>query len=106
MNFIEQAEQEANERKTSQPIVDELNKRIDHLEERLHDALHHTYVGETYGLYAMNGELHITYQDGERELTMCTESLFKNLPFIIDQVCKQQKKMNKMYLKEIKNALK
>ena len=106
MNLQEQSEQEANERKTSQPIVDELNKRIDHLEERLHDALHHTYVGETYDLYATNGELHITYRGGERELTMCTESLFKDLPFIIDQVCKEQKKMNKMYLKQIKNALK
>lgn len=101
MNLQEQSEQEK-----SIMIIEELNKRIDHLEERLHDALHHTYVGETYDLYVMNGELNITYQDGERELTMCAESLFKDLPFIINQVCKEQKKMNKMYLKQIKNALK
>ena len=102
MNLQEQLEQE----KIIQKLQKKLNERIDHLEERLHDALHHTYVGETYDLYVRDGELNITYQEGERELTMCTESLFKDLPFIIDLVCEEQKKMNKMYLKQIKNALK
>tara|TARA_B110000285_G_scaffold31108_1_gene32012 strand:+ start:414 stop:719 length:306 start_codon:yes stop_codon:yes gene_type:complete len=101
MNLQEQSEQERIIQNTK-----ELNERIDHLEEMLHDALHYTYVGETYDLYARDGELHITYQDGGRELIMCTESLFKDLPFIINQVCKEQKKMNKMYLKQIKKALK
>ena len=101
MNLQEQSEQEIIIQNTK-----ELNERIDRLKERLHDALHHTYVGETYDLYVRDGELHITYQDGGRELIMCTESLFKDLPFIINQVCKEQKKMNKMYLKQIKKALK
>ena len=101
MNLQEQSEQERIIQNTK-----ELNERIDHLEEMLHDALHYTYVGETYDLYVRDGELHITYQDGGRELIMCTESLFKDLPFIINQVCKEQKKMNKMYLKQIKKALK
>tara|TARA_R110002110_G_scaffold393095_1_gene606743 strand:+ start:86 stop:496 length:411 start_codon:yes stop_codon:yes gene_type:complete len=64
-----------------------------------------TYVGDTNDLYVMNGELHISYGD-EKTLTMCAEQLFKDLPFIINQVCKEQKKMNKMYLKMIKKALK
>ena len=101
MNLQEQSEQER-----SIMIIEELNKTIETLEEMLHDALCHTYVGETHDLYVRDGELYITYQDGERELTICTESLFKDLPFIIDQVCKEQKKMNKMYLKQIKKALK
>ena len=101
MNLQEQSEQERIIQNTK-----ELNERIDFLEERLHDALHHTYVGETDDLYVMNGELHITYYDGQRTLTIDSESLFKDLPFIINQVCKEQKKMNKMYLKQIKKALK
>ena len=101
MNLQEQSEQERIIQNT-----EELNERIDHLEKMLHDALHHTYVGETYDLYIRDGELNITYQEGKRELTMCTEQLFKDLPFIINQVCKEQKKMSKMYLKQIKNALK
>tara|TARA_R110000796_G_scaffold89370_1_gene192859 strand:- start:12 stop:317 length:306 start_codon:yes stop_codon:yes gene_type:complete len=101
MNLQEQSEQEKNI-----ILIQDLKETIERLEERLQCALNHTYVGNTDDLYVMNGELHITYYDGQRTLTMDSESLFKDLPFIINQVCKEQKKMNKMYLKQIKKALK
>ena len=35
---------------------------------------------------------------------MEVEQLFKDLPFIINQVCKEQKKMQEMHLEMIKEA--
>lgn len=84
-----------------------LEKNIEELTGALEAARANTYVGKTTDLYVVSGELYIQYGDnGEKNLIMCTEQLFKDLPFIITQVVKDNAKMQKMYLKEIKNALK
>ena len=84
-----------------------LKNKILHLKNELANARMNTYVGKTTDLYVVSGELYIQYgENGEKNLIMCTEQLFKDLPFIITQVVKDNAKMQKMYLKEIKNALK
>ena len=87
--------------------IELLENNIEELTGALEAARANTYVGRTTDLYAWNGDLHIQYGDrGERSLIMCTEQLLKDLPFIIRTVVKQNAKMKKMYLKEIKKALK
>ena len=44
--------------------------------------------------------------DNERWLVYNTDQLFKDLPFIINQVVKENKKMQQMYLDNIKEELK
>jgi hypothetical protein len=62
-----------------------------------------TYVGETYSLHCIDGELHIQYGDNKL-LVMDVDQLYKDLPSIIIMVCKEQKKMQEMNLKMIKEA--
>ena len=53
--------------------------------------------------------MHICYGYGaedERELVYSVNSLFEDLPFIINQVCKEQKKEQAENLKRIKDELK
>jgi hypothetical protein len=85
----------------------ELQKKIDSLEAQLKEARTHTYVGETTSLHCSNGELYIGYDNWGREscLVLDVNQLYRDLPFIISQVCKEQKKMQKMHLKMIKETL-
>tara|TARA_R110000824_G_scaffold64805_3_gene169178 strand:- start:2181 stop:2450 length:270 start_codon:yes stop_codon:yes gene_type:complete len=85
-----------------------LKNRIKELEEQLEQANKHTYIHETLSLHCSNGELYIEYgdPDNEKVLVMNTDQLFKDLPFIVSQVVKENKKMQDMYLNSLKDSLK
>tara|TARA_R110002096_G_scaffold168486_1_gene339296 strand:+ start:72 stop:290 length:219 start_codon:yes stop_codon:yes gene_type:complete len=65
----------------------------------------HTYIHETNHLYCSDGEMHIGYGD-DNWVVYNTDQLIKDLPFIINQVIKENKKMQEMYLDLIKEELK
>tara|TARA_R110002167_G_scaffold89907_2_gene242527 strand:- start:6216 stop:6449 length:234 start_codon:yes stop_codon:yes gene_type:complete len=67
-----------------------------------------TYVGETLSLHCQDGELNIWHGDidDQRLLVMDIEQLYKDLPHIISLVVEEQKKMQAMYLNEIKESIK
>lgn len=65
----------------------------------------HTYIHETNHLYCSDGEMHIGYGD-DNWVVYNTDQLIKDLPFIINQVIKENKKMQDMYLDLIKEELK
>lgn len=87
---------------------DDLIDRIYELEEKLKESKKHTYIHETHNLYCSDGEMHFGYGDVDNEkwLVYNVDSLFKDLPFIITQVVKENKKMQEMYLDLIKQSLK
>jgi hypothetical protein len=74
----------------------------------LKESKQNTYIHETNHLYCQDGELHIHYGDVENDnwLVWNTDSLYKDLHFIISQVVKENKKMQQMYLNNIKDSLK
>tara|TARA_R110000796_G_scaffold245401_1_gene369582 strand:- start:34 stop:321 length:288 start_codon:yes stop_codon:yes gene_type:complete len=68
-----------------------------------------TYIHETNHLYCENGEMYIGYGnvgEDEKWVVYNTDQLFKDLPFIINQVVKENDKQQKMYLDSIKDSLK
>lgn len=65
----------------------------------------YTYIHETENLYCSDGEFYIGYGD-DNWVVYNTDQLFKDLPFIINQVVKENKKMQTMYLDLIKEELK
>ncbi len=90
-----------------------LKSKILELEEQLKNAKEckfgkTNYIHETSNLYCIDGEMHIEYGEGENQkcLIYNTDQLFKDLPFIINQVVKENKKMQDMHLREIKDELK
>ena len=86
--------------------IAELEKKIRILKVKLEEARKYTYVGETHQLHCSDGELYIGYDRYGEECTLVMDvnQLYRDLPFIIDQVCKEQKKMQQMHLKLIKEA--
>jgi len=84
--------------------IEKLETRIKILEAQLQEAQSHTYIGETDSLHCSDGELYIGYDD-EKTLVMEVDQLFRDLPSIISMVTKEQKKMQQMHLKMIKEAL-
>ena len=64
-----------------------------------------TYIHETNHLYCQDGELHIGYGK-DKWVVFNVEHLFKDLGFIVDQVVKENKKMQDMHLSSIKDSLK
>ena len=70
----------------------------------LEDLNNTTYIHETHHLQCSDGEMHIGYGD-DKWLIYNTDQLFKDLPFIINQVVKENAKMQKMYLSQIKEEL-
>jgi hypothetical protein len=64
----------------------------------------HTYIHETNHLYCSDGEMHIGYGD-DNWVVYNIDQLIKDLPFIINQVVKENKKMQDMYLSLIKERL-
>ena len=67
-----------------------------------------TYIHETHHLYCSDGEMHIGYGDSDdsKWVVYNTDQLFKDLPFIINQVVKENAKMQEWYLDKIKDELK
>ena len=67
----------------------------------------HTYIHETHTLYCSDGELCIEYGDISNPSTLVIncEQLYKDLPFIISQVIKEQDKTHKMHKDAIKQSL-
>jgi len=84
------------------------DKRIKELEEKLDQALKHTYVYNTHTLHCANGELYIGYGDdieGSRSLVIEINTIYNDLPFLVSQVCKEQKKNQDDTLQRIKESL-
>ena len=78
---------------------------IEDLQSQLASAKKNTYIYETHHLYCQDGEMHIGFGD-DKWLVYNTDQLYKDLPFIINQVIKENKKMQDMYLDLIKDELK
>ena len=85
-----------------------LQQRITELEGNLLEAKSHTYIHETHSLHCSDGEMYFYHGDidDEKVLVYNTDQLFKDLPFIINQVCQENKKMQDWYLGKIKDELK
>ena len=64
-----------------------------------------TYIHESNTLHCHDGELHIQYGK-DNWVVFNVEHLFKDLGFIVDQVVKENKKMQDMHLSLIKDSLK
>ena len=90
-----------------QAKVEEQQELIAVLYKQLDEKDNHTYVGETHTLHCSDGELVIGYGsiDEDKTLVMDADQLFRDLPSIISMVTKEQKKMQEMHLKMIKEAL-
>ena len=92
-------------------LIDEvydLKEKIKELESKLFLAKKHTYIHETHHLYCDSGEMHFGFGDADDDkwLVYNTDQLLKDLPFIINQVIKENKKMQDYYLPKIKEELK
>jgi len=89
-----------------QELIAVLYKQLDE-KEHYEIITNHTYVGETHTLHCSDGELVIGYGnvDEDKTLVMDADQLFRDLPSIIKMVTKEQKKMQKMHLKMIKETL-
>lgn len=87
---------------------DNLIDKIYKLEQQLKEAKKHTYIYESHSLQVWDGELHIGYGDlnDEKSLVWNVESLYKDLPFIITQVIKEQNKTHNMHYDLIVESLK
>lgn len=79
--------------------------RIKQLEQQLKEAKEYTYVHETSSLHCANGELHIGYGDDLKWLIFNVEELYSDLPFIVNQVVKEQKEQQEMILKSLKETI-
>ena len=84
--------------------IEKLEKEIEILKAQLEEARAHTYIYDTDSLWCSDGELYIGYNN-DKTLVMCVDQLFRDLPSIIRMVTKEQKKMQEMHHKMIKEAL-
>ena len=84
--------------------VEKLEAQIEILKAQLKEAQSHTYIYDTHTLWCSDGELYFGYND-DKTLVMDVDQLFRDLPSIISMVTKEQKKMQQMHLKMIKEAL-
>lgn len=66
------------------------------------------YIHETTSLHCSDGELYIQYGSIEKpkQIVFNVENLYKDLGFIVNQVVKENNKMQKMYLNSLKDELK
>jgi hypothetical protein len=63
-----------------------------------------TYIHETHHLCCYDGEMHIGYGE-DKWLVYNAEQLIKDLPFIISEVIRENKKQQRMYISLIKEQL-
>tara|TARA_R110002153_G_scaffold73034_1_gene190625 strand:- start:1438 stop:1713 length:276 start_codon:yes stop_codon:yes gene_type:complete len=84
--------------------IEKLEAQVEILKSQLEEAQSHTYIYETDALWCRDGELYFGYND-DKTLVMNVDQLFRDLPSIINMVTKEQKKMQEMHLKMIKEAL-
>lgn len=82
-----------------------LKQQIASLKKQLEHAQNHTYVYNTESLHCSDGEFYMEYNNG-KTIIFEVNSLFNDLPFIINQVVKEQAKMHKWKLDLIKDELK
>ena len=80
-------------------------QKIKDLEKQLEFAKKHTYVYDTTSLQCSEGEFYMYYGD-DRCVVFDVETLFKDLPFMITQVVKEQAKMQDCHLENLKESLK
>ena len=64
-----------------------------------------TYIYDTHSLYVSDGELHILY-DNDKQIIFDIENLYKDLPHIVAMVHIENRKQQKLYKKQLKQALK
>lgn len=62
------------------------------------------YIHESHTIYVDNGELHLIYE--ENEIVFNMQTLFNDLPIIIDLCIKEQENNKKNILKEIGELIK
>jgi len=84
---------------------DNLIEKIEQLEKELELAKKHTYVYETTSLHCNDGEFYMYYGD-DKCVVFDVEQLFKDLPFMINQVVKEQAKMQDWHLERLTESLK
>ena len=80
-------------------------EEIADLKKQLAEAKKHTYVYDTEQLHCNDGEFYMYYGD-DKCVVFDVNSLFNDLPFIINQVVKEQAKMQEWKLEQIKDELK
>jgi|GEM_PF-2387376 len=107
-NLLEEQSTLTDERKILKDVKKHAKKLLDenrNLKEQIKSKV--TYIHETSHLYCSDGEMHIQYGDYDNEnwVVYNTDQLFKDLPFIINQVVKENKKMQSYYLGQIKKEL-
>lgn len=85
--------------------IEKLEAQIEILKSQLEEAQSHTYIYDTDTLWCSDGELYFGYNN-DKTLVMNVDQLFRDLPSIIRMVTKEQKKMQQMHLKMIKDTLK
>jgi len=108
-NLMEEQGTLTDERKILKDVKERAKKLLDenrNLKEQLKSKV--TYIHETSHLYCSDGEMHIQYGDYDNEnwVVYNTDQLFKDLPFIINQVVKENNKMQHYYLNNIVTELK
>ena len=81
-----------------------LEYQLEEVKQELMESKRHTYVGQTHGLYASDGELTIEYGDNQF-LVMAADQLFQDLPGIVNLCLAEQNKMQEETLQRIKNEL-
>ena len=85
-------------------------ERSKQVEERLELAKKNHYLHTAHNMWVADGELHIDHGDwengNEKHLVINVDEFFKDLPFIINQVVKENQKMQDYYLGNILDELK
>ena len=84
---------------------DNFIEKIEKLEKKIEIAKKHTYVYDTTQLHCSDGEFYMYYGD-DKCVVFDVEQLFKDLPFMISQVVKEQAKMQKWHLERLTESLK
>ena len=80
-------------------------EKIKQLQKQLDIAKRHTYIYNTHTLHCNDGEFYMYYGE-DKCVVFNVEQLFKDLPFMVNQVVKEQAKMQDWHLSRLKDELK